>query len=225
MPHNHIPDSSIPLRRCSGCQQDLPATREFFLADKSVKSGLRRRCRKCMASRWRSWYRRTVNPDARPYGTKRKAYDPEQRRAYYLANKEKVAEVSRVWYAKNRESALAKGRVWKSANRERIQQRRRVLLAKNPEKYRAQVNKRRALKIAAEGFYTGEDVQSQMARQKNRCYWCNVKLSQKYHVDHIVPLSRGGTNWPENLVIACVHCNEARGAKLPHEWPEGNRLL
>lgn len=71
---------------------------------------------------------------------------------------------------------------------------------------------------------TAQDIEVQLGRQKNKCYWCHKKLD-KYHVDHVVPLSRDGSNSPENIVIACPTCNMRRRNKLPHEWSEGGRLL
>ena len=52
-----------------------------------------------------------------------------------------------------------------------------------------------------------------------------------YHVDHIVPLSKGGEHQEWNLVIACAPCNLAKGAcdaaefldriMMHHDsWPE-----
>jgi uncharacterized protein (DUF433 family) len=64
-----------------------------------------------------------------------------------------------------------------------------------------------------------------LKRQKGRCYYCGKKIVGTFHVDHAIPLSRGGSNAPENLVAACIKCNLQKGAKLPHEWPEGGRLL
>lgn len=43
-------------------------------------------------------------------------------------------------------------------------------------------------------------------------------------VDHVVPLSRGGADDAENIVISCPTCNLHKHNKLPHEWLEGNRL-
>jgi 5-methylcytosine-specific restriction endonuclease McrA len=40
------------------------------------------------------------------------------------------------------------------------------------------------------------------------CHWCGKPGNT---VDHLMPISRGGTNDPSNLVSACAHCNEARG--------------
>jgi 5-methylcytosine-specific restriction endonuclease McrA len=42
----------------------------------------------------------------------------------------------------------------------------------------------------------------------------------------VIPLDRGGSNGPENIVIACPECNHSKHNKLPHEWNgSGGRLL
>jgi 5-methylcytosine-specific restriction endonuclease McrA len=44
------------------------------------------------------------------------------------------------------------------------------------------------------------------------CHWrlpgCTLKSTQ---ADHVLPVSRGGSNSLDNLVGSCQHCNEARG--------------
>lgn len=47
------------------------------------------------------------------------------------------------------------------------------------------------------------------------CYYCR-KPAQV--VDHLIPLSRGGTNEVENLVAACHECNSKKGTKTPQEY-------
>jgi 5-methylcytosine-specific restriction endonuclease McrA len=37
-------------------------------------------------------------------------------------------------------------------------------------------------------------------------------------MDHLVPISRGGTNARDNLVLACFACNRSKGGKLLAEW-------
>ena len=83
----------------------------------------------------------------------------------------------------------------------------------------------RARRRQAKGTHTAQDIQKQYANQKGRCYYCHTKISGVYHIDHVIPLSRGGTNWPDNLVIACPSCNRSKYNKLPHEWAEGGNLL
>lgn len=40
------------------------------------------------------------------------------------------------------------------------------------------------------------------------CYYCGVPLTQSTRtIDHVLPLSRGGTNSKENKVLCCRRCN------------------
>ncbi len=89
---------------------------------------------------------------------------------------------------------------------------------------RAHKHKRKAQKRAAGGHYTPQQLREQMQRQKSKCYYCKAKL-ETWHVDHIVPLAKGGTNDISNIVLACPSCNLNKHARLLNEWPEGGRLL
>ena len=40
----------------------------------------------------------------------------------------------------------------------------------------------------------------------------------KDHLEHKIPLSRGGTNARENLDIACQHCNNKKFTKTESEY-------
>lgn len=48
--------------------------------------------------------------------------------------------------------------------------------------------------------------------------WIDAENTQQYTLDHMVPLSAGGTNNPENHVPACLHCNRDKAQLMPHEW-------
>lgn len=37
-------------------------------------------------------------------------------------------------------------------------------------------------------------------------------------IDHVVPLSRGGSSALSNLQTLCEHCNKAKGARTADEW-------
>jgi 5-methylcytosine-specific restriction endonuclease McrA len=54
------------------------------------------------------------------------------------------------------------------------------------------------------------------ARDQGRCQYCGKAVTRSEATyDHVVPRSQGGgTNW-ENIVIACVPCNRAKGGKTP----------
>jgi 5-methylcytosine-specific restriction endonuclease McrA len=61
-------------------------------------------------------------------------------------------------------------------------------------------------------------------RDRNHCQYCGKVFPQtSLNLDHVIPLSRGGTsNW-ENVVCACQRCNTAKGARTPSE--AGMRLV
>jgi 5-methylcytosine-specific restriction endonuclease McrA len=56
------------------------------------------------------------------------------------------------------------------------------------------------------------------ARDQGRCQYCRRKVSRaEATYDHVVPRSQGGgTNW-ENIVIACVPCNQHKGGRTPEQ--------
>ena len=47
-----------------------------------------------------------------------------------------------------------------------------------------------------------------------KCADCKINVRRWNHVDHIVPLSKGGTNLRQNLQLLCPACNLAKGAKV-----------
>jgi len=54
-----------------------------------------------------------------------------------------------------------------------------------------------------------------LRRDNNTCQYCGSKNSLT--IDHIIPKSRhGGDSW-ENLVTACVTCNNKKGNRTPFE--------
>lgn len=141
------------------------------------------------------------------------------------ANKEHRREYERNWYQANKERMNEYSRQWRTANKIRVRECEKARRANNPFAFKAYKLRRRALEANAEGFHTAEDIQRQYDAQKGKCYYCKAKVNDTYHVDHVIPLSRGGSNWPTNLVIACVSCNCSKRDKLPHEWSQGGRLL
>ena len=54
-----------------------------------------------------------------------------------------------------------------------------------------------------------------LERDGFRCVYCGAMAPNVVlHVDHIIPLSRGGTNEIDNLCTACWACNVGKGARI-----------
>jgi hypothetical protein len=51
------------------------------------------------------------------------------------------------------------------------------------------------------------------------CQYCSAAvLVSDFHCDHVVPVTQGGSNDPDNLVCACPPCNLSKAAKTPDQW-------
>lgn len=91
--------------------------------------------------------------------------------------------------------------------------------AANKEKVRAYKQNRRSMMLNAEGTFCEEDILRMFKEQNGLCTACGCDLNKsKYHVDHIMPLILGGSNWPHNLQLLCPPCNCSKGGKHPDEW-------
>lgn len=83
---------------------------------------------------------------------------------------------------------------------------------------RAAKARRRALEKESIGHYTRQDIERLLVVQSFICAACFVDIRSKYHIDHMIPLARGGTNWPHNIQLLCQPCNQSKGPKTMTEW-------
>ena len=197
-----------PLKRCTCCGEEQPATTEYFPQDRHVKSGLSSWCRECRRKRQLSYgaaHRAEANAYFARYREQNRERLAENERLRQAAQGDRCRELHRASYARHREE-----------NRERDRLRR--LEPGRADAVRVAGQRRRARQLGASGHHTAADVAAQRTRQKGLCFWCREKVGRSYHVDHVVPLSRGGSDGPENLVIACASCNLHKSARHPMDF-------
>jgi len=186
----------VNTKVCTKCGAVLPATAEYFHRRNDSRDGLRADCKTCNCERVRLW------------GEANRERHVENACRWQKANPERRKVHCHRYYEANRERCAENGRRWTQAN---------------PDKVRSYVQNRRARKASAPGSHTAKDIRAQYDSQKGRCWWCGCELNGTYHADHRIPLAIGGSNSPENIVIACPTCNLSKGTKMPHEW--NGRLL
>lgn len=56
------------------------------------------------------------------------------------------------------------------------------------------------------------------------CPYCEGPLGTNTHVDHIVPVCRGGLSTPDNLVVVCAACNRAKAGQTLREFTKARGL-
>lgn len=123
---------------------------------------------------------------------------------YYKENQEALKEKTKEYMLENRERYLSLMQKWRDNNPDYAKDH----LARNRLKYRAYNSKRRSRLKAAEGNHTNTDIEELFISQEAVCPGCMGDLNElTFHVDHKQPISKGGSNWPDNLQLLCPECN------------------
>ena len=139
------------------------------------------------------------------------ALHPTYSKEHRQKNPERARKNGREWYHANREQALK----WHHANKEKRRVNFKRWCAQNPAKVNAREKQRRARQCQAKGKISAEQLQARVEFYGNRCAYCGGPYE---HLDHVIPLARGGVHLPANIRPACEKCNLSKGAKLLREW-------
>lgn len=145
-------------------------------------------------------------------------------------NPEKVRKAKQAWKKRNAEHIRAVYYAWKSNNHERVlaisrrskhksyrenpepqRERSSAWKRENPEKVKAQAQKRLSLKHGCGGAFTGKEWLLLCEFYSHICLCC--KLVKNLTADHVVPLSKGGSNNIENIQPLCLSCNSHKATK------------
>lgn len=132
----------------------------------------------------------------------------ERTRQWRLKNKAHLKAYNRRYREQHLDAILAKHRQWLEANREKeswVRWRREHGLA--------QFYKRRAIEKQGEPIHLHDLAE----RDGWRCHICGGRVTAKtWSMDHLVPISKGGTHTLANVALAHLRCNQRRGAgRLP----------
>lgn len=138
--------------------------------------------------------------------------NPEKRRAIIRRHYEKKLREDPEWGNK-------KARKYYYMNLERSRQKIREYRKKKPAWNRLQKYKRRMRcgsgqvdkKHLNKEFDTL--VKNKLEDQKYKCVYCGVDIRENYSIDHIVPLSKGGTNDIDNIDLVCKPCNTRKSTR------------
>lgn len=73
----------------------------------------------------------------------------------------------------------------------------------------------RARKSKTRDLLTAKQRNQIFERDEGKCRYCQGQIlyDEPWHIDHITPVAKGGTNDPENLTLSCVACNLKKGTK------------
>ena len=112
-----------------------------------------------------------------------------------LKGKKAIKEERKIDYEKNKVKLLAKARAWAKANK---------------EKKSALNAKYRLLKVNAEAAMSDAEKENYANLVEIRDK-ATALFGYAWHIDHTIPLSKGGTNAIDNLEVVPALWNEAKG--------------
>lgn len=203
----------METKLCSRCKKEYEATSEFFSRCKITKDGFQSWCKPCSKEVSRIRFKRLYQNDPE-FRIRDNSKSREKQRV--LRSNPEYRERQRQDGKKRRESPI-----YRELESKKYQERSKTEHFKSLR--RAASHRRRAKEKGADGTHNAIDVELQYKAQKGLCWHCGIELVGKYEVDHLVPLDRGGTNWPNNIVCSCQKCNRSKGKKLVQEW--NNKLI
>jgi 5-methylcytosine-specific restriction endonuclease McrA len=150
----------------------------------------------------------------------------EAAREWQRANKEHVAAKRSEWYQANVDRRRLTNKVWRQENLEQTKIVKKVWLSANKLRTRVYTENRRVRKLANGGSHTPEQIEELYTKQHERCVGCNKSIRKHYEIDHIIPITRGGSNDISNIQLLCLPCNRGKHNKMPEKWArEQGRLL
>lgn len=158
----------------------------------------------------------------RGYNERNKEQRKQKRLDKYWKNPELSREISKKNYQKYKQKSAARNKIWR---------------AENPEILASINRRRRARKRSAPSEkYTVEII---LSRYGSKCFLCNrdidLMASRRagigdwqlgLHLDHVIPLSQGGTDLIENIRPTHAFCNMSKHNRivklLPPQYHQGH---
>lgn len=224
-------DSPVKTHKCcTKCGELKPLT--DFYGSKGMRDGKRPDCKVCMRALVMNRYNQAGVKEQRSTQRKERYADPEHRAkifadlAEYRSKPENAARArqrTKEWRSipENKERHTKWAAEYHSVpeNKERLRHAKLQWTRSNREAVASAKARRRANRLASPGTHTRKEVSDLLVQQRFCCANCEADLHMvKRHLDHWMPLIKGGSNSIENLQWLCATCNVKKGALDPIDW-------
>lgn len=193
------------------------------------------------ASKYYHENKEEVAKKGKAYRDKNKCKIAKMDKMYQDKNKEKLSEYNKNYREKHIGKALEYGAKYRSENKDKLskqqkkhyEENREIILQRQAKYNKSEVgkivkanvsNRRRSQKTnTADGsipiklsYPLTRELQDLLHKQNYQCNICGCDITNEKHLDHHIPLSRGGEHTLTNVVWLCPVCNIAKSNKVPN---------
>tara|TARA_B110000977_G_C10777310_1_gene377148 strand:- start:32 stop:646 length:615 start_codon:yes stop_codon:yes gene_type:complete len=196
------------MKLCVKCNNEKDGTHKSY-------------CKSCMAKRSAEYYQKNkekINEIHKEYLQNNKEKILEKEREYRQNNKERITKYKKEYRQNNKEKILEKEKEYRQNNKEKLSEYNKEYRQKNPHKKRESDRKRKALKRA--NIHKPYSEKQVLKLYGTSCHICKEGIDmfanrsvgafgwqRGLHIDHVIPLSKGGPDTIDNVRPAHGLCN------------------
>lgn len=187
------------MKKCSKCQE--VKNLQFFSKNKTQRDGYENYCKSCKGKACNNYYLKNKSKwkKSSPESIK------ESSRRYYIKNRERIIENQKIYYENNKEKVIEYRKKY---------QRSEVGLLKMKVKLQ---RRRLQARLTNDRTINDSSIQELFEKQDRKCALCKeelILLSKLTHLDHVIPLVKGGIHSIKNIQITCARCNLSKRDKI-----------
>ena len=200
----------VTEKKCSICNIVKPITDFHHLKSGVIES----RCKICQSKQASLWGK--MNKERKSANTKRWIAENAERvknkvNQWKENHRETIKAYKRKYNEKHPDGNRERSLRWARANPEKRKTSIEKWIKKHPDKRREYNQTRRAKKLEVGGTITEREWKSLLDKCDNKCLKCGS--TKKLTLDHVVPVSAGGSNTIDNAQVLCQSCNSSKGTK------------
>lgn len=211
-------------KKCNKCEVEYIRSSKYFYRDKSKKDGYHTICKNC-SKEYAEKNKDKIRAYQKKYNTK---YYKDNRKEilsnatnYYKNNQEKVLSYQKKYYELNSKKVKSRQRKYILNNKEVVLKSKKMEYRKNIDKYRAARLRRKARVRMLEHDFTDSDRIKILNDFNGSC--CLTGRGEDIHMDHVLPLSKGGGTVVGNIIPLAGELNLSKNDRNLFEWFENNK--